>query len=203
MTVGHLAREFKLSRTALLYYDRIGLLRPTGRSTGNYRVYRQPEVERLRQICFYRRMGIPLREIARLLQRDRATGPSETVLRRRLQTLETEIESLQEQQRQIVRLLEHFPGRPAPAPRNAAGGFARPPRIPSASSRGSNAFQENIMVTKDKWVQIMKAAGFSEQNMLDWHRTFEKLEPTGHQEFLESLGIAKEEIRAIRERSAR
>ena len=38
-TVGRLARAFGLSRSTLLYYDSIGLLRPTGRSPANYRLY--------------------------------------------------------------------------------------------------------------------------------------------------------------------
>jgi len=34
-----------------------------------------------------------------------------------------------------------------------------------------------------------------------WHRDFERLDPEYHQRFLEFLGIAADEIRAIRERS--
>ena len=38
-TITRLAKQFKLSRSTLLYYDRIGLLRPSGRSPSNYRLY--------------------------------------------------------------------------------------------------------------------------------------------------------------------
>ncbi len=55
------------------------------------------------------------------------------------------------------------------------------------------------MVNKQRWVEIMTAAGFTEQAMHNWHRTFEKMEPQGHQEFLESLGIDAAEIARIRE----
>ena len=54
------------------------------------------------------------------------------------------------------------------------------------------------MINKDRWVEIMRAAGFKEQDMRNWHVQFEKLEPEAHQEFLESLGIAKDEIAKIR-----
>ena len=56
------------------------------------------------------------------------------------------------------------------------------------------------MITKDRWVEIMRAAGLSDDDMHNWHRQFERLEPAAHQEFLESLDIDAEEIKAIRER---
>jgi len=56
------------------------------------------------------------------------------------------------------------------------------------------------VITKDRWVEIMRAAGLSDDDMHNWHRQFERLEPEAHQEFLESLGIEPDEIRAIRER---
>ena len=56
------------------------------------------------------------------------------------------------------------------------------------------------MITKDRWVEIMRAAGLSDDDMWNWHNQFEKLEPDAHQEFLESLGIDAEEITAIRGR---
>ncbi len=59
---------------------------------------------------------------------------------------------------------------------------------------------ENDMITKDRWVEIMRAAGLSDDDMHNWHRQFERLEPDAHQEFLESLGIDAGEIRQIRER---
>ncbi len=54
------------------------------------------------------------------------------------------------------------------------------------------------MVTKERWVEIMSAAGLSDQDMMNWHRKFEAMEPNEHQKFLESLGIAPDEIRKIR-----
>ena len=57
-------------------------------------------------------------------------------------------------------------------------------------------------MTKDKWVGIMKASGFSEQQMHRWHAEFEKGAPAEHQEFLEFLRIAPDEIARIRRASA-
>ena len=55
------------------------------------------------------------------------------------------------------------------------------------------------MITKDKWVSIMEAAGFTEQDMHRWHAEFEKSAPEEHQEFLQFLHIPPDEIRSIRE----
>lgn len=54
------------------------------------------------------------------------------------------------------------------------------------------------MMTKDRWVAIMRAAGFGEDDMRRWHTEFEKAAPADHEEFLEYLHIAKDEIAAIR-----
>ncbi len=54
------------------------------------------------------------------------------------------------------------------------------------------------MVTKERWVAIMKASGFSSEDMINWHKNFERMEPEEHQVFLESLGIDEAEITKIR-----
>lgn len=56
---------------------------------------------------------------------------------------------------------------------------------------------ENV-VTKERWTQIMRDAGLSDDDMRNWHRQFEKSEPQGHLIFLRSLNIPEEEIAAIR-----
>ena len=55
------------------------------------------------------------------------------------------------------------------------------------------------MVTKQRWVDIMKAAGFSDDDMHRWHAEFEKSAPQEHQEFLEFLHIPEDEVKTIRE----
>jgi hypothetical protein len=54
------------------------------------------------------------------------------------------------------------------------------------------------MVTKEKWTAIMKAAGFSDEDMHRWHAEFEKSAPDEHQEFLEFLHIPSDELSRIR-----
>ncbi|WP_291862632.1 MerR family transcriptional regulator [Accumulibacter sp.] len=82
--ITELGRRFGLSRSTLLYYDRIGLLCPSGRSEADYRLYSQADCDRLARICAFREAGISLEEIARLLDADTPHGP---ILERRLHEL--------------------------------------------------------------------------------------------------------------------
>jgi DNA-binding transcriptional MerR regulator len=169
LTISELAQKAGLSRSALLYYDRLGLLKPLGRSRSRYRLYSPVEAERLEQICLYRQMGIPLKEMEKMLDPSGGNA-SEKILRRRLRFLGREITNLRKQQRGILELLKQKP-----------------------------LLQGVKMINKERWVEIMSAAGLSKQDRHNWHIQFEKMEPEAHQEFLESLGIQAAEISKIRE----
>jgi DNA-binding transcriptional MerR regulator len=167
-TVTKLARSCGLSRTAVLYYESIGLLSPAPRTHGNYRRYGERDVSRLRQICAYRAAGLKLADIRAILD-----GPEQgagAVLRRRMLEIGTEIETLREHQRAIARLL-HV----------------------------QSDFERTEMITKEKWVSIMRKTGFTDDDMHKWHAEFEKAAPEEHQEFLQFLHIPEDEIRNIRE----
>jgi DNA-binding transcriptional MerR regulator len=103
-TVGELGRLFGLSRTALLYYDSIGLLKPSGRSAAGYRRYDESDRLRLERIATFRSIGIPLASIAGLLELP-GEGAAGVLLGRLLQ-INGEIEGLRAQQRGILELLE-------------------------------------------------------------------------------------------------
>jgi len=51
----------------LHHYDQLGLLRPSGRRPNGYRVYTQDDLLRLEQIIALKFLGLPLREIGRIL----------------------------------------------------------------------------------------------------------------------------------------
>jgi len=67
VTISKLAQEFGLSRSTLLYYDRIALLAPSGRTRSGYRYYSEEDRLRLERICHFRQAGLPLRDISVLL----------------------------------------------------------------------------------------------------------------------------------------
>lgn len=100
------------------------------------------------------------------------TGSALQVLDRRLADINRDIATLREQQRMIVRML------------GAGGGLA-----------------DSRAMTKDRWVALLAAAGLDAAAMERWHALFEASAPDAHQDFLESLGIAGDEIAAIRARS--
>src|SRR4051812_45990271 len=67
-TVSEVARIAGVSVRALHHYDEIGLLRPSGRSEAGYRLYSQPDLDRLQQVMFFRALEFPLEEIARIMK---------------------------------------------------------------------------------------------------------------------------------------
>ena len=102
---------------------------------------------------------------------DRPGGDAALVLKRRLVEISAEIGALRAHQRAILKLLEH------------------------------KALGKVKMITKEKWVSIMKACGFSAEQMHGWHAEFERSAPEEHQEFLEFLHIPAAEIKTIRQKS--
>ena len=67
LTVGRLAELAGVTVRTLHHYDEIGLVQPSGRTSVGYRVYGAADVERLRQVLLYRRLGFGLREVADLV----------------------------------------------------------------------------------------------------------------------------------------
>ncbi|MBI9112001.1 MerR family transcriptional regulator [Maridesulfovibrio ferrireducens] len=166
-TIGRLAKKFGLSRSTLLYYDSIELLSPSSHLKGDYRTYSNDEEERLSQICHYRKAGIPLKDIKKIL--DAPGNEISSILESRLKDLNDEIGSLHEQRQFISGILKNTPNV------NISG-----------------------QLSKELWTELLRSSGFSEDDMHEWHKAFEKSHPDKHQQFLEYLQIPKDEIALIR-----
>jgi len=166
--VTNLARAAGLSRSTVLYYESIGLLRKVKRSAGNYRLYSEADAGRLRQICVYRAAGLTLGDIRAVL--DRPASDLGSILERRLAQLGQEMERLRGQQRAIARLLQI-----------------------------TGKLKRSNMLTKEKWTQVMRDSGFSDDDMHRWHAQFEKAEPEEHEQFLKFLHIPEAEVETIRQ----
>ena len=67
LTVTKLARACDLARSTVLYYESIGLLPRPRRTPGNYRVYTEKNLGRLRQVRAYRDAGLELSDIRSIL----------------------------------------------------------------------------------------------------------------------------------------
>jgi DNA-binding transcriptional MerR regulator len=74
-TVGELARLAGITVRTLHHYDRIGLVRPSERTSAGYRSYDVRDLDRLQQVLVYRELGFPLEEVATLLD-DPAADPA-------------------------------------------------------------------------------------------------------------------------------
>lgn len=72
-TISLLAKKIGLSRSILLHYDSINLLKPTMRNGANYRVYTDKYSERLQRICSLRSTGISLEQIRELINSNNTT----------------------------------------------------------------------------------------------------------------------------------
>ncbi|QDQ15013.1 MerR family transcriptional regulator [Streptomyces spectabilis] len=67
LTVGRVAELAGVSVRTLHHYDAVGLVEPSARTTAGYRAYSAGDVERLREVLGYRRLGFGLREIAAMV----------------------------------------------------------------------------------------------------------------------------------------
>lgn len=170
-TITAFARRFSLSRATLLYYDRIGLLKPAGFNAAGYRLYGEREAQRMARIDTFRQAGLPIKTIRAIL--DRAQHDTlQAALEQRLGVLNEEIARLRAQQQLVATLL----GR-----------------------RGSRSPREQVDVTQ--WVAMLTEAGVDEAGRLRWHQAFERDAPEAHEAFLVSLQLDAQEIAAIRRRS--
>lgn len=102
-TISQLGRRFGLSRSTLLYYDRLGVLPAPARSAAGYRRYGEEAARRLELVCLYRSAGVPLADIRRILDGPRAGVAA--ALEQRLAALQAELARLRAQQDVIVRIL--------------------------------------------------------------------------------------------------
>ena len=65
--MGRVAELAGVTVRTLHHYDEIGLVRPSARTAAGYRAYSAGDVERLREVLAYRRLGFGLREVADLV----------------------------------------------------------------------------------------------------------------------------------------
>jgi DNA-binding transcriptional MerR regulator len=169
LPISAIGKKFGLSRSTLLYYDRLGLVRPTYRTSAGYRLYSNNDKIRLKKICRYRATGLTLTAIKRLLDDAPSRLRLTTALHQRLTELNHEIASLRRQQQVVLNLL----------PRNGQDRLAR-------------------AMTKGKWISLLRSLGLNDAEMMQWHIAFEHQSPLAHQDFLESLGLPEAEICRIR-----
>ena len=104
LTIGQVAKRYGLSRSTLIYYDKAGVLKPSGRSVSNYRLYSESDLSKMDRIVVLRSAGLSLESIARLL--DQKGDGLNSTLELRLKSINGEIQGLRNQQQVILKLLQ-------------------------------------------------------------------------------------------------
>jgi len=102
-SISPLARACGLSRSTLLYYDRLGLLKPSGRTGSGYRYYTDADQRRLERIGHFRQAGLTLKEIRAVLSS--GGKPGTRLLETRLRETVENIVGLKKQQRLLGGML--------------------------------------------------------------------------------------------------
>jgi DNA-binding transcriptional MerR regulator len=95
--IGEVARRCGVSTRMLRHYETLGLVRPSGRTVGNYREYEPEDIRRIFHVESLRTLGLSLRQVARALQ-DPAFEPAALVgdlIRRTEDRLQREQELLE------------------------------------------------------------------------------------------------------------
>ncbi len=116
--IGRVAERVGLSLRTIRYYDEIGLVTPSGRTVGGFRLYSPSDVERLLLIKRMKPLGYSLEEMAELLQLVDALDAADSVgdVRARLQEyteavhsritdLQTQLEYAREFHERLVNLV--------------------------------------------------------------------------------------------------
>lgn len=99
MRIAEAARAVGCTQRAIKFYEEKGLLSPVARSDNGYRDYTEEDISRLHEIQAYRKLGIGLAEIRRLL-----SGDAQALLREILERKRAEANA----QQQEIAALEAF-----------------------------------------------------------------------------------------------
>jgi MerR family transcriptional regulator, thiopeptide resistance regulator len=104
--VSDFAEKAGVTVRTLHHYDRLGLLKPSGRTEAGYRLYSERDFARLQQIVTLKFIGLPLRQIKDLLDRSdldlkSALGMQRRLLLEKRMQVETAIQAIEEAERSL------------------------------------------------------------------------------------------------------
>ncbi len=104
LTVGAAAALVGVSVRTLHHWDQIGLVRPSGRSAAEYRLYAPGDITRIHRVLVYRETGLSLAEVAAIL--DDPAADEQAHLQRQRAALQARIARLYEMVSAVDAMME-------------------------------------------------------------------------------------------------
>lgn len=118
-TIAAAADAAGVSADTLRYYEKVGLVAPSGRTASGYRLYNSTVADRVRFVKGAQRMGLRLGEIKELLDiRDRGACPcghTRALLEQRLRDVDDELVQLGALRRDLTGILDDLDNCPEAA----------------------------------------------------------------------------------------
>lgn len=107
--IGEVAERTGLSLRTIRYYEEVGLVVPSARSQGGFRLYTEPDIERLLVIMRMKPLGFQLEEMRELVELLEASAEELSQQQRhRLAQLHDEVRQRCEKLRSRLRTAEEF-----------------------------------------------------------------------------------------------
>lgn len=116
-TIGSVSRHYGISTRTLRYYEEIGLIRSLRTEGYAYRMYDRQALERLNQIVVLRKLRIPLRQVAVILE-TRDAREAAAVFREAIGAMDEGIEAMSTIRsilQRFLRRIGQIAGKPLPA----------------------------------------------------------------------------------------
>lgn len=161
-TVGRLAQLAGTTIRTLRYYDEIGLLSPSGRSEGGYRLYDADDVVRLGQIQLLRGAGFSLDEAREFLSR--AGVEPRDILRMRMASLKEQIARQQKLYAQLALVDSRLADRPSvPAEEflkimgaiTMSEKYFTPDQLAELEERKQTVGEDRIRAVEEEWPRLI------------------------------------------------
>ena len=117
LRIGDLAEKTGKTKRALRLYEEMGLLVPSDRTSGGFRLYHEGNAERVFWISKLQDLGFTLPAISELLSKSRSPGLPKEIMgnlkaefQKRLEDLETQLHRLGELREELKDSLTHLSG---------------------------------------------------------------------------------------------
>jgi MerR family transcriptional regulator, thiopeptide resistance regulator len=162
--IGTVARAAGMTVRTLRHYDEIGLLVPSGRTEGGYRLYSDADVRRLYRIVALRRLGFALGDVAAVLDRD--GDDPRPLVRAQIDRLDEQIEASRRLREDLRALLGALDRDDAPAEQflHAIEGmrmidrYYTPEQLEQLARRRQELGDEAIERAQQEWADLIARA---------------------------------------------